>query len=122
MKELIVSLKSSSEVMDNFRKSFKKVKKRQMKSSHHEISFDNRKDFERFARHIFILSSILTLRPKSIYELAQFSGLDVSNLSKIIIFFEELGIIEIKKRRINGRSVKTPTVPYDSIKIDLKTA
>ena len=122
MKELVISLKSSSGVMKNFRKYFKKIRSRKMKNSHHEISFDNRKDFERFARNIFILSSILTLKPKSIYELAHMSGTDVSNLNKIIIFFEDLGVIKVKRRKVNGRQVNTPLVPYDAIKIDLKAA
>lgn len=122
MKELVISLKSSSEVMKDFKKAFKKVSKRQLKEPHYEISFDNKKDFEKFARHIFILSNILTFKPKSIYELAQLSGIDVSNLNKTILFFEDLGAVEIKKRTIRGRQVKTPVVPYDSIKIDLKAS
>lgn len=122
MKELIISLKSSSEVMKDFRKAFQKVRKRQMKGTHYEISFDNKKDFERFSKNIFVLSNILTLKPKSVYELARLTGVDVSNLNKIILFFEDIGAVQIKKRKVNGREVKTPVVPYDAIKIDLKAA
>lgn len=122
MKQLIISLKSSSEVMEDFRQAFKKVKKRQLKDPHYEISFDNKKAFERFVKNIYILSDILAFKPKSVYELAKLSGMDISNLNKIILFFEEIGVIQIKKGKIRGREVKTPIVNYDAIKIDLRKA
>jgi len=50
------------------------------------------------------------------------TGLDVSNLNKIILFFEDLGALQIKKHKVNGRLVSTPIVPYDCIKIDLTAA
>jgi predicted transcriptional regulator len=122
MKQLIISLKSSSEVLKDFKQAFKKVKERQIKEPHYEISFDNRKVFERFVKNIYILSDILAFKPKSVYELSKLSGMDISNLNKIILFFEEIGVIQIKKRKIKGREVKTPLVNYDAIKIDLKKA
>ncbi|MFC2074797.1 hypothetical protein ACFLRA_00815 [Bdellovibrionota bacterium] len=122
MKKLVVSLKTSTEVFRGFKKALKKAKKRKTKSPHYEVSFDNKRDFDKFARNIYILSNILTFKPKSVYELAKLSGMDVSNLNKIIIFFEEAGAIHIKTRKIDGRKVKTPVVDYDLIQIDLKAA
>ena len=122
MKQLVISLKSSSEVLKDFKKAFKQVKKRQIKEPHYEISFDDKRTFERFIKNIYILSDILAFKPRSVYELAKFSGTDISNLNKVILFFEDIGVIQIKQRKINGREVKTPVVNYDSIKIDLKKA
>ena len=122
MKQLVISLKSSSEVLKDFKKAFKQVKKRQIKAPHYEISFDDKRTFERFIKNIYILSDILAFKPRSVYELAKFSGTDISNLNKVILFFEDIGVIQIKQRKINGREVKTPIVNYDSIKIDLKKA
>lgn len=122
MKQLVISLKSSSEVLEDFKQAFKRVKTRRIKEPHYEISFDNRRAFERFVKNIYILSDILAFKPKSVYELAKLSGTDISNLNKIILFFEEIGVIQIKKRKIKGREVKTPIVNYDTIKIDLKKA
>lgn len=122
MKKLIISLKSSSVVLDNFKKALKGARSGKLKEPHYEISFDNRNDFEKFARNIFIISNILTFKPKSVYELAKLSNLDISNLNKVILFFEEIGAIKIKKKLINGRLVKTPIVDYDEISIDLKVA
>jgi hypothetical protein len=45
--------------------------------------------------------------------------MDVSNLNKIILFFEELGAIRIKTSKINGRTVKQPIVEYQRIEFDL---
>src|SRR3989339_973759 len=120
MKKLVVSLKNSSEVMDDFKKALKKAKAKKIKEPHYEISFDSRERFEKFARNIFILSAIIAYKPNSVYELAQLMGMDLSNLNKIIIFLEEAGAISVKRKVVDGREVKTPTVDYSEILIDLK--
>jgi predicted transcriptional regulator len=119
MKTLVVSIKSSGEVLKDFEKALTKAKAGRIKKPHFEISFDNRKDFERFVSHISILSTILALKPKSVYELAKLSSMDVSNLNKIILFFEEVGAIRLKTAKINGRTVKQPIVEYQKIEFDL---
>ena len=53
------------------------------------------------------------------YELAKICGVDASNLNKIILFFEKVGALRIKKKKIRGRSVKTPIVDYQRIEFDL---
>lgn len=122
MKKLIVSIKSSTEVMDQFKKALKQAHKGQFKGDHYEISFDNKKIFDRFVKNMSILAAILAHKPKSVYELAKIVNMDVSNLNKIILFFEDLGAIKIKESHKNGRLVKTPTVEYQKIEFDLKAA
>jgi predicted transcriptional regulator len=119
MKTLVVSIKTSSEVLGDFEKALKKARSGRLKKPHYEISFDNRKDFERFIRHISILSMILALKPKSIYELAKLSHMDISNMNKIILFFEEVGALKLKTAKVNGRTVKQPVVEYQKIEFDL---
>ncbi len=119
MKTLVVSIKTSKVVLKDFEKALKKARSGRMKKPHYEISFDNRKDFERFVRHISILSTILALKPRSVYELAKLSDMDVSNLNKIILFFEEVGAIRLKISKVNGRTVKQPVVEYQKIEFDL---
>ena len=89
MKRLIISLKTSENVLKDFKKAYKKAKKQKFREPHYEISFDNRRDFDLFARNIHILSKVLAYKPKSIYELAKLCGYDTSNLNKIILFFEK---------------------------------
>ena len=119
MKKLIVSVKSSGEVFKDFKKAFRDVEKRKLKTPHFEISFDNRKDFDRFVTNIHILQLIKTLRPSSVYELAKRINMDVSNLNKIITFFENLGVIEVSQSKNNGRQVRSPKVNYDKIEFNL---
>lgn len=121
-KKLIISIKSPTEALEGFKKAYKQAKQGKIKEPHYEISFDNRKSFEKFTKNIHILSNILIFKPQSVYELAKITGIDVSNLSKIIVFYEEMGAIKVKKKKINGREVKIPTVEYDEIKFDLKAA
>jgi predicted transcriptional regulator len=122
MKKLIVSIKSSSETMLQFKKALKRARKGKLKGDHFELSFDNKKDFDRFVKNLGILSAILHHKPKSIYELAKLVDMDVSNLNKIIVFFEIAGAIKIKTSTVAGRTVKTPIVEYEQIEFDLNAA
>lgn len=122
MKKLIVSIKSSSESLNDFKRALKDARKGRLKGDHFELSFDNKKDFDRFVKNLGILSAILIHKPKSVYELAKFVGMDVSNLNKLILFFEEVGAVKIKSAQVAGRTVKTPIVEYQQIEFDLKAA
>lgn len=122
MKKLIVSIKSSSETLSDFKKALKDARKGRLKGDHFELSFDNKKDFDRFVRNLGILSAILVHKPKSVYELAKLVDMDVSNLNKLILFFEIVGAIKIKTSTVGGRTVKTPVVEYEQIEFDLKVA
>ncbi len=122
MKKLIVSVKSSSESLSDFRKALKAARKGKLKGEHFELSFDNKKDFDRFVKNLGVLSAILIHKPKSVYELAKLINMDISNLNKLILFFETTGAIKIKTSIVSGRSVKTPIVEYGQIEFDLKAA
>lgn len=122
MKKLIVSIKSSSETLSDFKKALKHARKGRLKGDHFELSFDSKKDFDRFVKNLGILSAILVHKPKSVYELAKVVDMDVSNLNKLILFFETVGAIKIKTSTVGGRTVKTPVVEYEQIEFDLKVA
>jgi len=119
MKRLIVSLKTSDEILDNFKDALRKAKKKKAKDPHFEISFDNKRDFDRFVRNIYLLKYILIFKPKSVYELAKIAQIDVSNLNKVILFFEEVGAVKVKSSKVSGRLVKRPVVEYDTIEFKL---
>lgn len=122
MKKLIVSIKSSSEALTDFKKALKSARKGKLKGDHYEVSFDDKKGFDRFVKNMGILAVILNQKPKSIYELAKLVEMDISNLNKIILFFEDVGVIKIKTSTVSGRSIKTPIVEYDHIEFNLKAA
>ena len=80
MRKLVISLKSSSESVNDFKKALKTSRKGKLKSEHYEIAFDNKKDFSKFLKNIDILMTIQSLKPSSIYELAKILGKDQSNI------------------------------------------
>ena len=118
-KTLTVSLKTSDEFFEGISSAFKAVSKKKIEGSHYEVSFDDKKSFDRFVKNIGILSLISNLKPKSVYELAKHAKMDVSNLNKIILFFEEIGVIKIKRKKIQGRTVSWPIVEYEKIEFNL---
>ena len=118
-KTLTISVKSPHQALESFTKAFKAISQRKMKGTHYEISFDNKKDFDRFVKNIGILSLISALKPKSVYELAKLADMDVSNLNKIILFFEEFGVIKVIRTKVDGRTVAKPIVEFDKIEFDL---
>lgn len=120
MKKPIVSIKSSGESLSSFKNALTAARKGRLRGEHLELAFSKKKDFDRFVRNLGILSAILNYKPKSIYELAKHLDMDVSNLTKLISFFESLGAIRVKTSTVAGRTVKTPLVEYDLIEFDLK--
>ena len=119
MKTLTVSVKTSTEVLEGFTKAFKDISKKKTKGTYYAISFDNKNSFDKFVKNIVLLSLIYSLKPKSVYDLAKTTGRDVSNLNKIILFFEEVGVLKVKRTKIDGRAVTTPVVEYDKIEFNL---
>ncbi len=120
MKKLVVSCKTADQVFKDFKSAANKVRKGTFKGeTEYEVSFDNKADFNRFVRNIPILSAILAFKPRSVYELAKLTGTDVSNLNKVIQFFEEIGVIRIRTMQVDGRSVKQPRVEYDEVTFKL---
>ena len=117
MKKLIVTLKTSDQVLEDFKSAFKRAKSKTL-SDHFEISFDNKTDFNRFIRNIDILTFIIHHQPKSVYELAKLIDKDVSNLHKTIIFYEKLGVIRLERKK-SGRESNQPIVKFDRIEFDL---
>lgn len=116
MKKLIVSCKTADQVFEDFKNAAKTVRRRAFKGKpEYELSFDNKADFNRFVRNIPMLSAIIMFKPKSVYELAKLIESDVSNLNKVIQFFEEIGVITVKMTKSAGRTVKQPHVEYDEV-------
>ena len=77
--------------------------------------FDNNKELN----NIDILFQIIHLKPHSIYELAKLLNKDLSNIIKILKFYEEKGVIDFKKDTYQGRKINTPKVKFDKIEFDL---
>lgn len=118
-KKLVVSLKTPAQALEDFRQAYKAVAQKKKKGTHFEVSFDNKKDFDRFVKNIRILSLINQTNPSSVYDLAKTAEMDVSNLNKIILFFEKAGVIKVLRKTVAGRMVTIPIVEYRKIEFDL---
>lgn len=120
MKKLVISIKSSSQALDEVKSRLERASKKRGKvRAHYEISFTDMKQFKKFIGNIDVLTSIQIFKPKSIYELANVMQKDVGNINRLIKFFEEIGAIRIEERVVGGRNVKTPVVDYGKIEFDL---
>jgi predicted transcriptional regulator len=119
MKRLIISLKTSTEVLDDFKKAFRKIKDKKLIDTHFEISFDNKKDFNKFVKNIDILTAVNHFHPKSIYELSKILNKDLSNMLKILKFYEDFGVIALEKENENGREKNIPVVLFERIEFNL---
>ena len=116
-------MKSTDHMFKDFKKEAKKIKAgNPSKNTCYEIAFENQKDFNKFVKNISILMTILNSRPHSIYQLAKSTDRDLSNIKKIVGFFEEIGAIKIKEEKISGRIVKRPIVDYDRVEFNLNAA
>ena len=123
MKKLIVSMKSTEEAFSNFKRVASQIRKgRPPKTAHYEISFETKKDFNKFVKNMYILMAILNYKPHSIYQLAKIIDRDLSNIKKVVAFFEDVGAIKIKEEKVSGRTVKRPVVDYDKVEFNLKAA
>ena len=102
MKKLIISMKSSEQIFSDAKKVMNAIKDgKKLRTTHYEISFESKKDFHKFVKNLHVLMFILNDSPSSIYELAQISNMNVSNLRRIISFFELVGAIRIEENVIS---------------------
>lgn len=123
MKKLVISVKSSSQLLKDAKAAFKDVKVNKKKAdTHFEVSFTDMKDFKRFVSNLDLLAAIKALKPKSIYELACLLNKDTANINRIVNFFESVGAIRIQKNIVRGRAVKMPRVEYSKIELNLDLA
>ena len=116
-------MKSTDEMFIDFVRTANRIKRgKSPKNTHYEISFENKKDFNQFIKNLSILIAILNYKPHSIYQLAKLTDRDLSNIKKVVAFFEEIGAVRIKEEIISGRTVKKPVVDYDRVEFDLRAA
>jgi len=123
MKKLIISMKTTDDLFSNFENMASKIKKgKSPKDSHYEISFENKKDFNKFVRNMYVLMAIQNHKPHSVYKLAKLIDKDLSNVKKVVAFFESIGALTIKEEKVSGRTVKKPVVDYQTVEFDLQAA
>jgi len=69
-------------------------------------------------RRLALLRAIRSNNPDSVYALAKVVMRDVKNVSADLAILEQLGVVELMKTKTPRGKIK-PTVPYDSINLDI---
>lgn len=67
-----------------------------------------------------LLSAIKKFNPHSIYELSKILKRDRRHIMKDIKALRSLGVLKVKKSKLNGRKTSVLTVPYDEVDIAFK--
>jgi predicted transcriptional regulator len=120
VKKLVIGIKSVDEVMSDFAYAAKELERGNMVKEKKGLYFTDMKAFRRAMsdQRLAILRAIRASNPASVYELAKIVKRDVKNVSSDLAILEELGLVELKKTKTLRNKVK-PTVPYDSINLDI---
>lgn len=67
-----------------------------------------------------LLSVIRHLKPHSVYQLSKILNRDRRHIMNDIKMLKDLGVLEVKKAKANGRKTSVLTAPYNEIEISLK--
>lgn len=120
VKKLVIGIKSVDEVMSDFAYAAKELERGNMVKEKKGLYFTDMKAFRRAMsdQRLAILRAIRASHPASVYELAKIVKRDVKNVSSDLAILEELGLVELKKTKTLRKRIK-PTVPYDSINLDI---
>ena len=67
-----------------------------------------------------LLSAVRHLKPGSVYELSKILNRDRRHIMNDIKMLKDLGVLEVRKAKANGRKTSVLSMPYDEIEIALK--
>lgn len=119
MRKLIVSQKSAQKSLANYKNALKDARKGHLKGDLTELSFDDKREFNRFLKNLGVLTTISIHRPKSIAELAKIMGRGSSRLSSIIRFYEEMGLVKMVSTTSKGKLKNRPALRCERIEVQL---
>lgn len=119
MKTVTFSIRSLSEVADDFAKTFDAVRTRRRipKQPRHEVGFTSIEAARNFMtrERLALMHAIRTQHPGSLYELAKMVSRDFKNVQEDIRILEQHGLVRIAKEARGKRRVKVPQVLFEEI-------
>ena len=120
VKKLSIGIRSVDQVMGDFAKAAKAMERGEAVSKKEGLYFIDLRAFRRALtdRRVAILRMIKERNSESVYELAKIIQRNVKNVSADLSILEELGLVELRKTKTRRGRVK-PSVPYDSIHLDI---
>jgi predicted transcriptional regulator len=120
VKKLSIGIRSVDEVMGDFVETAKAIERGEHVTPKKGLYFTDLRAFRRALtdRRLALLRAIRSNNPDSVYALAKVVMRDVKNVSADLAILEQLGVVELMKTKTPRGKVK-PTVPYDSINLDI---
>lgn len=117
-KTLTIEIKSTEEVLEGFRKTFKALEVGRRVTRHEGVYVTSIEAARNLLtrNRLALLRAIRTYRPGSIYELAKTVRRDLKNVQQDLRILEGYGLIQMTPaRRAGQRRVKIPQAPFDEI-------
>src|SRR5512138_3449490 len=120
IKRLSIGIKGVDEVMEDFARAAKALKRGERVSKKEGLYFTDLRAFRRAItdQRLAILRAIKAKAPGSVYELAKILRRDARNVAADLAILQELALVELKKTKTPRGKVR-PTVAYDAINLDI---
>jgi predicted transcriptional regulator len=119
MKTVTFSIRSLSDVADDFTKTFDAIRtgRRHPEKLRDEVGFTSIEAARNFLtrERLALMRTIKTRRPASLYELAKMVKRDFKNVQADIGILERHGLVRISKEPRGKRKVKVPQVLFEEI-------
>lgn len=121
VKNVTVRIKSLEDVLEEAKDVMKRLEKGEKVKKHEGISFDNLDVMRKVLteERLRILKTVKKEHPASIYQLAKMLGRDRKNTFDDVQYLAEVGFVELKKTKKEGRERATPSVKYDKILLEI---
>lgn len=120
VKKIKIGIKSLEDVLNDTKEVMKKLEQGEMVKPEKGLYLESIKGFRKAItpKRIELLHLIKEKQPKSLQELARLSGRDIKSIVIDIALLEELGLVDMKRKR-EGRRESIPTVDYNKINLEI---
>ncbi|MBI5237106.1 MAG: winged helix DNA-binding protein [Deltaproteobacteria bacterium] len=120
VKRVKIGIKGVREALDDFVKTAKAIERGEKIKKEKGVYFEGIEGFRKALTpgSLALLHLIEESRPKSLQDLARLSGRDMKAIVTDISILEELGLVDMKRKR-EGRRKTTPTVEYDRMDLEI---
>jgi predicted transcriptional regulator len=121
VKNIRLEIQDEAEFVSEVKRDLKKIAKGENVKNRSTLSFESLKAMRMFItdERLKILKVVRKYHPESIYELAKILKRDTKNVSDDVHYLSELGLLDIKESKGDGRKKTTPVVNYQKIMVEI---
>ncbi len=121
IKKIRLKIETQKQFFNRLKTKFKGLDKGKIPQKETSYSFENleqwRKTFT--PKRIELLHIIKHKKPKSINQLAKISNRNIKNIYEDIEILKDIGLVELKEKKLNGRLGIMPLVNFDELRISI---